>query len=74
MNGLLRLGSKVIVVDDYDQLREVLQLSWSLTRLRRTTGSMHHNDRCLKISRKGEPMRDEDRPFQFVVTGRLLEA
>ena len=72
MDKFLRHGSKVVTVDDYDHLRWVLGLDdWSLTRLRRTVGSLHHNDRVVRISLKGEPMRDMDRPYVFLVTGRL---
>lgn len=72
MGKLLRHGSKVTIVDDYSHLRFVLGLDfWSLTRLRRTVGSLHHNDRVLRISRQGEPMRDMDRPYVFLVTGKL---
>ncbi|MNH17924.1 hypothetical protein D3C73_275110 [compost metagenome] len=74
MDELLRGGSKVVTVDDYNHLRRTLGAAvsdWSLTRLRRTVGSLHHNDRVLRISRKGEPMRDMDRPYVFLVTGHL---
>lgn len=72
MSKFLRRESKVTTVDDYDHLRFALGLGdWSLTRLRRTVGSLHHNDRVLRISRQGEPMRDTDRPYVFLVTGTL---
>ena len=72
MGKFLRRDSKVTTVDDYDHLRLTLGLGdWSLTRLRRTVGSLHHNDRVLRISRQGEAMRDMDRPYVFLVTGSL---
>ncbi|MFZ2835693.1 hypothetical protein D3C87_1403480 [compost metagenome] len=72
MDKFLRRGEKITVVDDYSHLRATLGLrDWSLTRLRRTVGSLHHNDRVLRISREGEPMRDMDRPYVFLITRPL---